>query len=76
MSKQKITIYENNTFAGTGDLMDNGQRCYVANCPAELGANSAESDAAYEAIDAAINAGENSATINSDTWTWEIEDDE
>ena len=77
MSKQTITIYENGVWAGNGDLLfspNNGGQYFVSNCAAELGSNSAESDAAYEAIDAAINAGEKAASVDGYEWTWEIED--
>jgi len=74
----KITIFENNVWAGTGNLMytpNGGGAYFVADCPAELGSNSSESDSAYELIDRAVTNGESSATLGEHTWTWEISEE-
>ena len=76
--RKKISISENGIWVGTGDLIwteNDGGRWIITNCPAELGANSGETEAAYEAIDAAIN--DNGNTIGrGDGYelTWDIYD--
>lgn len=64
-----ISIYENGTWAGNGELIDG----VVENCSAVLGDDQEMADSAYHAISAAIEAGESIATIGAYTWTWEIE---
>lgn len=74
----KIRISENGILAGTGDLEytpEKGGQYFVTNCPAELGSNSGESEAAYRAIDDAINDGRDCADTIDNLYTWEIIDE-
>jgi hypothetical protein len=55
--KQKISIFENNVWAGDGELRDG----IIDDCPAILGGGQEAAEVCYEAIASSIAAGENEA---------------
>lgn len=66
---RKISLYADDTLAGEGRLTAEGE---IVDCPAALGDDDDASEAAYEAIEEAIDAGDESAEVAGVTYTWRI----
>lgn len=66
---RKISISCDGVWAGSGWLTEDGK---VIDCPAVLGEDQDASDETYEAIDDAIEEGEEEVVRPDGTYTWTI----
>lgn len=69
-TKTEIKIYRDGVWAGTGTIDADG---YIRDCAAVLGSDQDASDATYEAIEEAIEAGDDSVIRSDGEYTWEVE---
>ncbi len=70
---KQISISRDGVWAGDGRIDGDGE---IVDCPAVLGADPDASDAAYEAIQEAIESGEDEVTRPDGTYTWTITEEE
>lgn len=76
----RISISQDGAWAGDGVLVRDGSRIYIEDCPAILGPRHLEGEAAqdyaeqiYEAIEEAIERGEDSLELDGIVYSWEVE---
>lgn len=77
----RISISQNGAWAGDGILVRDGRRTYIKDCPARLGPDHLDHESGeeqeytervYEAIEEAIEAGQDQLTLDGIEYTWTI----